>query len=402
MGAVISYGRLVSPTESSSARIDALYGPDPFERLPYRGLYRSQPDVRVVVDFIARNIAQLGLNLHERVDDTDRRRDTTHEVIRTLNRPTPWLTRYRLIEQTVIDMAVMAHAYWVIVTAPKADRDDLLWLVPVPPERMRMLGDLAPTSYLYCPHGRDSEQDAVPLRRNGVVHFQYGDGTSPLETLRPVLMEARASQSYRSRLWKNDARLSGVIERPLEAPVWGTDARARWREQFDAKYTGAGNAGRVLILEEGMAWKSVTSSSRDAEWVAGAKLNREDVARAYHVPLPMVGILDHATFSNIKEQHRNLYQDSIGPWLESLTQDMELQLLQQFEEADGRYLEFNIQAKLAGSFEEQVNALQTSVGTPWVTTNEARGRMNLPSIEGGDSLARPLNMSGADAAGAPA
>ena len=39
-------------------------------------LYRSQPYLLAVVDFLARNIAQLGIHVYERLSDTDRVRST--------------------------------------------------------------------------------------------------------------------------------------------------------------------------------------------------------------------------------------------------------------------------------------------------------------------------------------
>ena len=142
-----------------------------------------------------------------------------------------------------------------------------------------------------------------------------------------------------------------------------------------------------------MTWKQSTFNAQESEYLAGRKLTREECARAYHIPLPMVGILDNATFSNIKEQHKNLYQDCLGPWLAMIEDEISLQLLPDFEDIEGVYIEFNIQEKLQGSFEEQVQSLQSAVGRPWMTPDEARARFNMPSL-GGDAaqLATPLNV----------
>lgn len=133
-------------------------------------------------------------------------------------------------------------------------------------------------------------------------------------------------------------------------------------------------------------------NSEELQYIQVRKLTREEVAAAYHIPPPMVGILDHATFGNIEEQHKMLYMDTLGPWLTDLKEEIELQLLSEFEDRSGVYIEFNLAAKLKGSFEDQAAALQTSVGAPWLTRNEARARQNLPQIVGGDELITPLNV----------
>jgi hypothetical protein len=106
----------------------------------------------------------------------------------------------------------------------------------------------------------------------------------------------------------------------------------------------------------------------------------------------MVGILDHATFSNIREQHKQLYTDCLGPWLEMIQQEIELQILPDLPGPSNVYVEFNIAEKLRGSFDEQAAQLQASVGAPYMTRNEARARLNLPQIDGADDLITPLNV----------
>ncbi len=357
----------------------------------YATLYRTQPNVRTCVDFLARNIAQLGLHVFRRVSETDRERLRDHGLVRALERPLPpeyKVTRYRLIEELMGDLGVYFNAFWVKLRA-----GDRLGLLRVPPPYVTVYGGLVPTGYEVSLGGRK-----LQLRADQVVHFRgYNAGSSvvglsPLETLRRVLAEEQAMGDYREHFWQNAARIDGVIERPLEAPEWSETARERFRAEFGALYSGGDNSGKTAILEEGMTWKEAAFNAQESEYLGGRKLTREECARAYHIPLPMVGILDHATFSNIKEQHKNLYQDALGPWLAMIEQDIELQLLPEFPDSEGVYCEFNIAEKLQGSFEEQVAALQSAVGAPYMSRNEARARMNLPSVAGGDEIVTPLNV----------
>jgi phage portal protein BeeE len=89
-----------------------------------------------------------------------------------------------------------------------------------------------------------------------------------------------------------------------------------------------------------------------------------------------------------------LYQDTLGPWLQMITEDIQLQLLPDFEPAPARfYVEFNLREKLTGSFEERAEAIAKAVGGPTMTVNEARALDNRPPLEGGDELIRPLNVT---------
>jgi len=359
----------------------------------YATMYRLQPNVRTCVDFLARNIAQLGLHVFRRVSDTDRVRLTDHPLAVVLGRPLPneyKVTRYRLIEALVSDLGIYFNAFWLKVRVEGAPAG----LLRIPPIYVTITGSLVPTEYEVNVGGgviKVSPGDIVHLR--GYNPESSITGLSPLETLRRVLAEEAAAGDYREHFWQNAARMGGVIERPAAAPEWSEQARARFKQEFEALYAGGDNSGKTAILEEGMTWRAGAFNPQESEYLAGRKLTREECARAYHIPLPMVGILDNATFSNIKEQHKNLYQDSLGPWLAMIEQDIELQLMPEFDDVEGVYCEFNIAEKMAGAFEDQVTALQAAVGRPWMTADEARARLNLPAM-GGDAerLVTPLNV----------
>lgn len=143
-----------------------------------------------------------------------------------------------------------------------------------------------------------------------------------------------------------------------------------------------------------MAWVASGVTPKEAQYVESRKLTREEAASSYHIPPPLVGILDHATFSNISEQHVQLYVDTLGPWLNGTEQEIILQLVPEFYLPGRRvYVEFNIGAKLKGNFEQQAAQLQAAVGGPYMTRNEARARLNLPQVEGADELIVPMNVT---------
>jgi HK97 family phage portal protein len=356
----------------------------------YASIWRTQPQVRTVVSFLARNIAQLGVHVYRRLSEVDRVRLTDHPLAALLRTPNPFTTRYRLIEALVSDLAIYDNAILAktVTGAPGLVRLDPRFVTPISSHQF------AVETFRY--RGTTGYRD-IPAEQ--VIHFRgYNPedsrwGCSPMETLRRVLAEEFQAGQYREQLWRNGARLMGYLKRPLDAPDWSESARLRFRRSWQAQYTGTGaKAGGTPILEDGMDFVPASVTPEAAQYIEARKLTREEVASAYHIPLPMVGILDHATYSNITEQHRNLYQDTLGPWLTMITEELHLQLLPDFPDSADVYLEFNLADKLRGSFEEQAAQLQTATGAPWMTRNEARARVNLPQVEGGDELVTPLNV----------
>jgi len=392
MAVVRSEGGLVAIGRGEAPMVPRSVNLSEWQSATYEALWRAQPQVRTVTSFLARNIAQLGVHVFRRLDDDDRERLAGHPLAATLGRPMPDMTTYELLDALVLDLTIYDNAYWLKL----ARTDGGLGLLRLPPRRVSPTGD----NWLFAEGYRvDGPRGYVDYAADQVVHFRgYNPtdprlGVSPLETLRRTLAEESASLEAREQTWRNGARMTGFLNRPKDAPDW---ERNKGRERFVAgwrEYVGAGpHAGGTPILEDGMTYQPVQLSPKDAEYLGARKLTREEVASAYHVPLPMVGILDHATFSNIKEQHRQLYQDTLGPWLQLVTQRIELRLLPDFADTADVYVEFNLAEKLRGSFEEQATTLQTAVGGPWMTRNEARARNNLPPADGADELIVPLNV----------
>ncbi|MEU1284915.1 phage portal protein [Kitasatospora sp. NPDC005856] len=395
MAFVVSAGSLdlVSPLPVSTMPVQVRLADGVYR--DYATMYRTQPQLRTVISFLARNIAQLGIHVFRRVSDTDRVRlgPADSQMAALMGRPSPTITPYRLVERLVADIGLYDIAYWVKVTTDAGQ----LALAPLPAARVRPKGNniLEPEYYeLSGVRGTKRFEPDELVVFHGYNPDDLRIGSSPVEALRTMLAEEFEATRSREQMWRNGGRLSGILKRPAGAPTWAPDARARFKESWRSFRQGGGSEGGTPLLEDGMEYEAIDLDPRTASYVESRKLTREEVAAAYHIPLPMVGILDHATFSNIKEQHQQLYQDTLGPWLEMITQEIMLQLLPDLDgPASGVYVEFNLEAKMRGSFEEQAAAASTATGGPWMTRNEQRARFNLPSLPGGDELITPLNVT---------
>ena len=366
---------------------------NPLDTRPYRYLdyanvmygmqYATDPNLRIPIDFLAGNVAQLGLMVFRRVSDTDRIRLTDHQLAKWLAKPNPCTTTFRLIESLLGDLGVYKNAYWLKIRYDDQG-DPAIGLVRIPPERVFVQGGLLPTSYVWraAQSGKDIEfAPSEIVAFSGYNPLDPLMGLSHMTTLERIVREDQAAAQHREFYWRNASRHEGVIERPATAAKWTPTQKQSFREQWQHRFAGSANSGLVAVLEDGMSFKPIAFSPKDSEYIQGGKLRREVTAAEFNVPQPSVGILDHATFSNVREQHKQLYQDSLGPTLEMITQEIERQLLIECTDQDNVYIEFNIQAKLQGSFEEQAASIRLLVGRPIMTPNEARARLNLPAIK---------------------
>lgn len=363
----------------------------------YADLYRREPAVRTCVDFLARNIAQVGVHIYRRLEDDSRIRERDHAAAQLLAHPNPLETAYTFLERTVQDLGIYGAAVWIKVPTGRRDRPlDLYELSPasIKARWESLAGQQRQRVYdLTWPDGR-----VETAARDRLVLFQFYDpngglGLSPLETLRPLLAQSRAALRYQEFFFRNGSRMSGVIERPAGAPRWTPEQKTQLLTDWHAQYSGPEAAGRTAILEDGMTYKGMSYSAEQSQLNETQKLAREQVAALFHIPLTMVGNLEHATFSNMGEQHKQLYQDCLGPWFSMFEQEINRGILAGFTDSANLYAEFNIAEKLQGSFEEQGQALRATCGAPPMTINEGRARLNLPRIDDAiyDRPILPLN-----------
>ena len=161
------------------------------------------------------------------------------------------------------------------------------------------------------------------------------------------------------------------------------------------EFTRAGSkTGGTPIFEEGMRLETSEFNSANAEWAESVKLSLVTVAQVYQVNPVMVGVLDNANYSNAKEFSKSLYTNTLGPQIRMIEQRLNTFLIPMLGLDPAEHLlEFNIEEKLRGSFEEQAAVASAAVGAPYMTRNEIRRMNNLPAIEGGDDLIMPLNLA---------
>lgn len=375
--------------------LQAYYSGAGLDLMTPASLWRTQPHLRTVVSFIARNTAQLGLHTFERVNDTDRQRDHDSLLARLVRSPDGVLSPFDMIYALVGDLLLYDRAYWFV--APNSDRPTGWIMRRLPPSWVQPL-DYTPFEVNTWQVTMGDEVVEVPNKFifafTGYNPVGYHKGSPTIETLKETLQEQVESAKYRGMVWKRGGRVSAVLERPIDAPRWSDKAREMFRADWYSKYTGNGSlVGGTPILEDGMKLNKIDFSAKDQQFVEAAKLSLTTVAAAFHVNPTMIGLNEGANYSNVREFRKMLYGDTLGPLLAQIESRINTFLLDKLEMDPARfYVEFNIAEKLQGNFEEQTSALQSATGAPWMTRNEARARQNLPAVEGGDELITPLNV----------
>jgi HK97 family phage portal protein len=355
----------------------------------YGWMYSRQPAVRAVVDFMARNVAQLALRLYERTSDIERHEASDHPAAATMRNPNPATPGQKLIFDLVRDHLVYGNAF---ALKSRLNPDAPLVLSQLPPFRISVIGPSYFTVDAYRVYRVDGTHFDVPpediLHWPGATNPQDPRiGLSPLETLREVLAEDSASQKTNVELMKAGLTKPGYLKRPLEAPEITKDALKRLQEDWANQQKDA--TRHTPLLEEGMSFEDFGITPKDAQMLDGRRFTVEEVCRVYGVPKGLLGIVDAGTA--LADEHSQFYADVLPPICEMLASYLDLSILQAEYDARKFYFEFDLDEKLQG--DERLKALTSASGAPVLTRNESRAKLNLPPKEGGDDLVVPLNVT---------
>lgn len=362
-------------------------------------LWHDQPHLRTVVDFIARNVSSVNLHVYRHTDDGGRERvrpadKVAGEFATMMKRANEQQLMSQVIYRSLADYCLYDEFIWIVDTDPDTGAPRI---TPIPPSkvtRFRWFDDWTMRSMVLTDE-TTGQQVEVPaekvVRMHGYDPFTMKRGATPVDALKDTLREQLEAASYRGQLWRSGARLGGVITRPAGAN-WDAKARRRFKAAWQAQYTGRGSgAGGTPILEDGMDFKPTHLKAQDEQVVDMTKLSLQTVASIFQVNPTMIGLLDNANYSNVREFRKSLYGDSLAPQVKMIEDALNQFVLPALGAPDDIYCEFNLEEKLRASFEEKAAVTSTAVGAPWMTVNEARVQNNMPAIDGGDLLARPLN-----------
>lgn len=361
-------------------------------------LYQTQDNLQAVVNYLSNSIAQLPLKVYVRDGENERRRDRDSDAARLLWRPNSDQTSFEFIRALMVEYYVYGAVYVWLLPDPESESNLQLRIVPTEwIVKSEEPGTYAPNTIRICTKQGGT---AVDVPRDEFILFRtYSAGSpggylSPISALRQTLTEQVEAGRFRRQLWKSSGRLNAQIIRPKDVAPWTEPQKKAFAEAFrEAWGSGGSKAGSIPILEDGMEIKPFSTSFKESEWSQSVILSREAVAAAYGVNPSLIWHSNTQTYASSKDNARALYAECLGPTIQMLQQRINAFLLPMIGAEPGTYVEFDMSEKLKGSFEERASILQSAVGAPWLTRNEARADMNLPSIEGGDELITPLNVT---------
>lgn len=338
----------------------------------YAHLYRVQPWVSVVVNKISKLIARLGINVWDESVPGAKTLDLTSPFALLMANPCQWMNPFSFWFWVAATIEIYGETYLIKERGGPNGRQ-VTGFIPMHPALTQIkrhdTGELV-YRFMGRPNEVIPENDVVAFREFNPDGFMRG--MSRLEPLRNTLMSEDSSRRATESWWKNMGRPSTVLSTDK---ILGPEGRDRVRQGWESQHGGSSNAGKVAIFEDGITVTPVQLTAEEMQYIQSRKLNREEVAAVYDIPPTAIHILDKATYSNITEQMRSVYRDSMAPRIEFIESVLNWEVGREFNGA--KKAKFAVAEVLRGDFEHRATSVALLVDHGIMKPSEARPLFDL-------------------------
>ncbi|HEX8532734.1 MAG TPA: phage portal protein [Allosphingosinicella sp.] len=230
-----------------------------------------------------------------------------------------------LLETAASQLLLHGNAFLQILCDAEGEPAELFALRP---ERVSVEADAAgwPAAYVYKAGEAKTRLAARDgLGRPSIVHLKamhplddhYGLGC--LGAAAGAVAIHNAATKWNKALLDNAARPSGALTfEPGDGAALSADQFQRIKEEMEASYQGALNAGRPMLLEGGLRWQAMSLTPADMDFVELKAAAAREIALAFGVPPMLLGLPGDSTYANYREANRALWRLTILPLAEKI------------------------------------------------------------------------------------
>lgn len=161
----------------------------------------------------------------------------------------------------------------------------------------------------------------VPVDLEDILHIKFFNptddwfGFAPLRSAMYAIDQYNEMSKHNLSILQNGGRPSGCLILK-DYKYLDNTTREEMRERLSEVYSGAKNAGRIMLLEGGYEWQEMGLSPKDLDFAEAQNTIAREIVQAFGVPPILVGIHGDSSFNNYREARAHFWEDTILPLAE--------------------------------------------------------------------------------------
>lgn len=334
---------------------------------------------------LADSVAMLPVRLYRELDDGSATIERNNPLDTLLyRRPNPLMTPFEFKRYLVTCLALRGNAYvrkLAIGTPAQA-------LIPLAPSRITPAID--PQTFAVRYEFRRDDGSLTTFGDEEIIHLRALStdgfvGLSVIQAAAEAIGLSLRTEEHGARLFSNATSPSGVLKHPGAITA---EAAKRLKESFEERNSGAQNAHRTLLLEEGMEWSRIGMTSDEAQFLESRKFQRSEIAMFFGIPPHMIGDVERGTSwgSGIEQQSLGFVTYTLLPWLTNIVQGFERDLISPREQANLSF-RFSTEELTRADFKTRQEGRRIQRDSGVISPNEWRRLEGMNPRDGGDEYA---------------
>jgi len=276
---------------------------------------------------VAKNVLCLYTpTLDNKKEDMELKKIQQHPFLDLVKSANPFQNRYEIMTITQLFLELTGNAYWWI-PRNALGIPSMIWNLPANWMRIVPSATKFIEGYVMQVPGKGQ---LIPFDENEVIHFRfpspfsqfYGSGPTIAAEFGIALNEQMKSWGINHFL--NNANPGGalVTENSLTEEQY-----QRLRDQWNTKYKGAKNAGKMAFLEGGLKFEQFGSTMRDARFELVDRGARDEILAMFGVPASKLGLVEDVNRANADANDYTYNKETILPRLTLIEEKLNEKLI---------------------------------------------------------------------------
>ena len=334
--------------------------------------------VLACVRVLSESIASMPFNLYRRLPGGGKEIAEGHPLQEVLAyQPNDWMTSFEWREWMQSQMLLWGNAYCLIKPGRRGAVDQL---IPLHASRMKIVRlENGKLQYQYTEEGKPTP---TLYRQDQVFHLRWlsSDGVTgyvPTSLSRDAIALARATELHSSAFFGNGAQAGTYIE--TDQPH-KPEALQRFKRQWDEAHQGVNNAFKTVVMPHGFHKKTDPVNNQHAELIATRRYQVEECARAYRVPMHLLGDLTNVRYSTVEQGAIDFATFSLIPhcrrWQFACRRDL-------ITDDANYFVEYDISALMAGDYQARSQFMREMFNMGVLSVDEIRGQIGYNPLPDG-------------------
>lgn len=340
----------------------------------------SISSVAAATDLITSTIARLPVKLYKQGEKGEYVSIEDSRTFLLNNEPNHLQTAITLKKRIILDYLLHGNSY----IYPEWQRNDLIAIHHIPARNVNV------EKYV---------NKNLPFVINGVIKVVGADGSmvdflpddlmiilknsedglqssGVLDLNSELLNLALNQQEYSSSLLENGSLPMAILSTPSKL---SDKAMERITKSWRSAYQGKKNAGKTVVLEEGMDYKPVSLNPNELDLSTSKNSTLSDIARVFGIPESMLNA-DANKYNSNEQNNLHFLQYTLEPVITAFESALNKSLLLEEEKKKGYSFKFDRDSILATTEAEKFATTIQAMKGGLLSVNEARGRHNMKQI----------------------